>query len=60
MTFFDHDNSQDFQLLMHGGQIRVLQTLTQWIMSYPERIRNRMGEQKETEQMDWVIEAADP
>ncbi|KAG6290647.1 hypothetical protein E4U09_004313 [Claviceps aff. purpurea] len=52
----DENNPLTFASLDIFRKIRVLQTLTQWIMSYPERIRNRMSEQKETEQMDWRIE----
>jgi hypothetical protein len=35
-------------------QIRVLQQLTQWTMGNPDRIRERMEEQKDTEQTFWV------
>ncbi|KAG5953358.1 hypothetical protein E4U53_005834 [Claviceps sorghi] len=47
---------QDVDLLIHDGQIQVLQSLTQWTMIHPERIRDRMTEQKDTEQTDWRIE----
>lgn len=46
-------------LLIHE-QIQVLQTLTQWIMSYPERIRDKMIEQKDIEQTDWVNKFVNP
>jgi len=35
-------------------QIRVLQQLTQWTMGNPDRIRERMEEQKDSEQTIWV------
>ena len=35
-------------------QIRVLQQLTQWTMGNPDRIRERMEEQKDSEQTFWV------
>lgn len=35
-------------------KIRVLQQLTQWTMKNPERIREKMTEQKEIEQTKWV------
>ncbi|KAG0649550.1 Histone-lysine N-methyltransferase [Hyphodiscus hymeniophilus] len=37
-------------------KIRVLQQLTQWTMGNPDRIRERMEEQKDTEQTIWRIE----
>ncbi|RKF72899.1 putative phd finger domain protein [Golovinomyces cichoracearum] len=37
-------------------KIRVLQQLTQWTMKNPERIREKMTEQKETEQTKWRTE----
>ncbi|KAH8592490.1 hypothetical protein B0O99DRAFT_485629, partial [Bisporella sp. PMI_857] len=37
-------------------KIRVLQQLTQWTMGNPDRIRERMDEQKDTEQALWRIE----
>jgi hypothetical protein len=36
------------------GQIKVMQQLTQWAMIHPERIRDKMDEQRDTEQTDWV------
>lgn len=35
-------------------KIRVLQQLTQWVMLHPERIREKMDEQKPSDQTDWV------
>ncbi|KAH8735374.1 hypothetical protein BGZ61DRAFT_526472 [Ilyonectria robusta] len=43
----------DFDVLT---KIRVLQQLTQWTMIHPERIRDKMEEQKDTEQTNWRIE----
>ncbi|KAH6895102.1 hypothetical protein B0T10DRAFT_206723 [Thelonectria olida] len=37
-------------------KIRVLQQLTQWTMVHPERIRDKMDEQKDIEQTSWRIE----
>ncbi|KAI1814716.1 hypothetical protein GGS20DRAFT_547079 [Poronia punctata] len=37
-------------------KIRVLQQLTQWVMLHPERIREKMDEQKPSDQTDWRIE----
>ncbi|RKF78626.1 putative phd finger domain protein [Golovinomyces cichoracearum] len=37
-------------------KIRVLQQLTQWTMKNPERIREKMTEQKEIEQTKWRTE----
>ncbi|KAH8675333.1 hypothetical protein BX600DRAFT_452448 [Xylariales sp. PMI_506] len=37
-------------------KLRVLQQLTQWVMLHPERIREKMDEQKVTDQTDWRIE----
>ncbi|GJN83353.1 hypothetical protein PLIIFM63780_006902 [Purpureocillium lilacinum] len=37
-------------------QIKVLQQLTQWAMIHPERLRDKMEEQKDTEQAGWRIE----
>ncbi|KAH6678388.1 hypothetical protein B0J14DRAFT_321330 [Halenospora varia] len=37
-------------------KIRVLQQLTQWTMGNPDRIRERMEEQKDTDQTIWRIE----
>ncbi|KAK7416124.1 hypothetical protein QQX98_005452 [Neonectria punicea] len=43
----------DFEVLT---KIRVLQQLTQWTMIHPERIREKMEEQKDMEQTNWRIE----
>ncbi|KAI0140855.1 hypothetical protein GGR57DRAFT_422000 [Xylariaceae sp. FL1272] len=43
----------DFDALL---KLRVLQQLTQWIMLHPERIREKMDEQKPSDQTDWRIE----
>ncbi|KAI8961733.1 hypothetical protein F5Y11DRAFT_325165 [Daldinia sp. FL1419] len=37
-------------------KIKVLQQLTQWIMLHPERIREKMDEQKPSDQTEWRIE----
>ncbi|KAI1260113.1 hypothetical protein F5Y18DRAFT_267698 [Xylariaceae sp. FL1019] len=37
-------------------KLRVLQQLTQWVMLHPERIREKMDEQKPSDQTDWRIE----
>lgn len=37
-----------------GLQIKVLQQLTQWTFTNPDRIRERMEEQKDSEQTYWV------
>jgi len=36
------------------SKIRVLQQLTQWTMGNPDRIREKMEEQKDGEQTIWV------
>ncbi|KAI0423236.1 hypothetical protein F5X98DRAFT_7520 [Xylaria grammica] len=43
----------DFDALL---KIRILQQLTQWVMLHPERIREKMDEQKPSDQTDWRIE----
>ncbi|KAI0427290.1 hypothetical protein F5Y09DRAFT_316705 [Xylaria sp. FL1042] len=43
----------DFDALL---KIRVLQQLTQWVMLHPERIREKMDEQKPSDQTEWRIE----
>ncbi|KAJ8125643.1 hypothetical protein O1611_g7995 [Lasiodiplodia mahajangana] len=43
----------DFDALL---KIRVLQQLTRWVMLHPERIREKMDEQKPSDQTDWRIE----
>ncbi|KAI0025483.1 hypothetical protein F4780DRAFT_721369 [Xylariomycetidae sp. FL0641] len=39
-------------------KIRVLQQLTQWVMLHPERVREKMDEQKPSDQTEWRIEPA--
>ncbi|KAI0009099.1 hypothetical protein F4779DRAFT_402531 [Xylariaceae sp. FL0662B] len=39
-------------------KIKVLQQLTQWVMLHPERIREKMDEQKPSDQTEWRIEPA--
>ncbi|KAK1598079.1 PHD-finger domain-containing protein [Colletotrichum navitas] len=43
----------DFDVLT---KIQILQQMTQWIMGRPERIREKMEEQKDTDQASWRIE----
>ncbi|KAI1180613.1 hypothetical protein F4777DRAFT_254947 [Nemania sp. FL0916] len=43
----------DFDAL---SKVRVLQQLTQWVMLHPDRIREKMDEQKPSDQTDWRIE----
>ncbi|KAI0387274.1 hypothetical protein F5Y04DRAFT_239823 [Hypomontagnella monticulosa] len=38
------------------AKIKVLQQLTQWVMLHPERIREKMDEQKPSDQTEWRIE----
>ncbi|KAG5930017.1 hypothetical protein E4U42_003320 [Claviceps africana] len=52
----DENNPLTFASLDVFQKIQVLQTLTQWAMIHPERIRDKMIEQKDTEQTDWRIE----
>lgn len=37
-------------------KLKVLQQLTQWVMLHPERIREKMDEQKPSDQTEWRIE----
>ncbi|KAJ0167468.1 Cat eye syndrome critical region protein 2 [Colletotrichum tanaceti] len=37
-------------------KIRVLQQMTQWVMIRPERVRDKMEEQKDVDQASWRIE----
>lgn len=37
-------------------KIKVLQQLTQWVMLHPDRIREKMDEQKPSDQTEWRIE----
>ena len=47
-------NNQDMCSTYALVQIRVLQQLTQWTMGNPDRIREKMEEQKDHEQTIWV------
>ncbi|KAI1375539.1 hypothetical protein F4677DRAFT_109364 [Hypoxylon crocopeplum] len=44
---------EDFDIIT---KIKILQQLTQWVMLHPERIRERMDEQKPSDQTEWRIE----
>lgn len=37
-----------------GTQVRILQQMTQWVMVRPERVREKMEEQKDIDQTSWV------
>ncbi|KAG6002818.1 hypothetical protein E4U54_000784 [Claviceps lovelessii] len=54
--FGDESNPLTFASLNIFQKIQVLQTLTQCSMIHPERIRDRMTEQKDIEQTYWRIE----
>ncbi|KAI1005583.1 hypothetical protein K3495_g2635 [Podosphaera aphanis] len=54
--FGDQDEPAKFDDFDVFTKIRVLQQLTQWIMKNPERIREKMDEQKDAEQTIWRIE----
>ncbi|KAI0484782.1 hypothetical protein GGR56DRAFT_42821 [Xylariaceae sp. FL0804] len=43
----------DFDALL---KIRVLQQLSRWVMLHPDRIREKMDEQKPSDQTEWRIE----
>ncbi|KAK1964550.1 PHD-finger domain-containing protein [Colletotrichum sublineola] len=43
----------DFDVLT---KIQILQQMTQWIMARPERVREKMEEQKDIDQASWRIE----
>ncbi|KAL0936640.1 PHD-finger domain-containing protein [Colletotrichum truncatum] len=43
----------DFDVLT---KIRILQQLTQWVIARPERVREKMEEQKDIDQTSWRIE----
>lgn len=45
--------------MLTAAQITVLQQFTQWTMIHPERIREKMEEQKDSEQAEWVSQATD-
>ncbi|KAI1821917.1 hypothetical protein F4861DRAFT_429749 [Xylaria intraflava] len=46
-------NFNDFDAIL---KVHVLQQLTQWVMLHPERIREKMDEQKPSDQTEWRIE----
>ncbi|PHH84300.1 hypothetical protein CDD83_2178 [Cordyceps sp. RAO-2017] len=52
----DEENPHTFCSLDIFAKIKVLQQLTQWAMLYPEKLRDKMEEQKDTEQTTWRIE----
>ncbi|PHH77473.1 hypothetical protein CDD82_3495 [Ophiocordyceps australis] len=54
--FGDVDTPRRFTDFDVVDKIKVLQQLTQWTMLYSERIRDKMEEQKDTEQTSWRIE----
>ncbi|KAF4123348.1 Chromosome segregation ATPase [Geosmithia morbida] len=54
--FGTDDAPRRFQDFDAATKIRVLQQMTQWIMIYPERIRDKMEEQKDVDQTTWRIE----
>ncbi|UNI15282.1 hypothetical protein JDV02_001825 [Purpureocillium takamizusanense] len=54
--FGDDDTPQYFADFDVFTKIKVLQQLTQWAMIHPERLRDKMEEQKDTEQAGWRIE----
>ncbi|KAI1767671.1 hypothetical protein GGR53DRAFT_518283 [Hypoxylon sp. FL1150] len=43
----------DFDIIL---KIKVLQQLTQWVMLHPDRVREKMDEQKPSDQTEWRIE----
>ncbi|POR35386.1 Uncharacterized protein TPAR_04395 [Tolypocladium paradoxum] len=54
--FGDDDDPRKFAEFDVFTKINVLQQLTQWTMIHPERIRDKVEEQKDTEQASWRIE----
>ncbi|KAM0249194.1 hypothetical protein ACHAQJ_009138 [Trichoderma viride] len=54
--FGDEDAPKGFADLDVFTKIRVMQQFTQWIMIRPELLREKMKEQKDTEQATWRIE----
>ncbi|KAL7930936.1 hypothetical protein V8C35DRAFT_283151 [Trichoderma chlorosporum] len=54
--FGDEDDPKSFADLDVFAKIRVMQQFTQWIMIRPELLREKMKEQKDTEQTTWRIE----
>ncbi|KAL6887824.1 hypothetical protein GGI43DRAFT_388185 [Trichoderma evansii] len=54
--FGDEDAPKGFSDLNVFTKIKVMQQFTQWIMARPELLREKMKEQKDTEQTSWRIE----
>ncbi|KAH8808204.1 hypothetical protein F5884DRAFT_857746 [Xylogone sp. PMI_703] len=54
--FGEEEEPKNFSEFDVFTKIRVLQQLTQWTMINPDRIRERMPEQKDSEQTIWRIE----
>ncbi|KAI9775647.1 MAG: hypothetical protein M1839_000972 [Geoglossum umbratile] len=54
--FGDEEAPKKFSEFDVFTKIRVLYQLSQWTMAHSDRIRERMPEQKDTEQTDWRIE----
>ncbi|KAM0422949.1 hypothetical protein ACHAPD_001419 [Fusarium lateritium] len=52
--FGSADAPQKFNDFDIFTKIKVMQQLTQWVMIYPERIRDKMEEQKDAEQTSWA------
>ncbi|UKZ66838.1 uncharacterized protein TrAtP1_008006 [Trichoderma atroviride] len=52
--FGDEDAPKSFSDLDVFTKIKVMQQFTQWIMARPELLREKMKEQKDTEQTSWV------
>ena len=52
--FGDEETAKKFNELDIFQRIRVLQQLTVWTFGNPDRIREKMAEQKEMEQTQWV------
>ncbi|KAL7942283.1 hypothetical protein V8C42DRAFT_151804 [Trichoderma barbatum] len=54
--FGDEDDPKGFADLDIFTKIKVMQQFSQWIMIRPELLREKMKEQKDTEQTTWRIE----
>ncbi|PTB39749.1 hypothetical protein M441DRAFT_48880 [Trichoderma asperellum CBS 433.97] len=54
--FGDENAPKAFSDLDVFTKIKVMQQFTQWIMTRPELLREKMKEQKDTEQTSWRIE----
>ncbi|GKT89881.1 PHD-finger domain-containing protein [Colletotrichum tofieldiae] len=48
--------SLQFVCVTDPSQIQILQQMTQWVMVRPERVREKMEEQKDVDQASWRIE----